>query len=303
MLRRSHRCGRRDVPPVAGTGPAGDDLAAGLGEEPAPAGLGVEPAADRQHRVPDRLGLQPAHVLPPEQVVGRVDAERPASLSARDDMRYADDSMMSLCSCLTDQPSPDELPGKVVQQLAFVGGKPVFPKSSGVGTIPLPKWYCQTRLTITRAVSGWSGLVIHSASARRRPAGPRVGGLAASGVCAAQHAEKRRLDFRPGRRRVAADQDVGLARRRAALVNRHRAGCRPASSRRWTPRSRHGLQSPVRRSAVFELRVCHSCSWGPCSASRLPRRSACRRAACSRRRRGRRPTRYGLMLSKNASSR
>ena len=35
--------------------------------------------------------------------------------------------------------------------------------------MPWPKWYCQMRLTITRVVSGLSGLPIHSASAVRRP--------------------------------------------------------------------------------------------------------------------------------------
>ena len=44
----------------------------------------------------------------------------------------------------------------------------MLPKSLGVSTRPWPKWYCQMRLTITRAVSGLSGSVIHSASASRR---------------------------------------------------------------------------------------------------------------------------------------
>lgn len=46
---------------------------------------------------------------------------------------------------------------------------PARPKSLGVRTMPRPKWCCQIRLTITRAVSGFLGLAIQPASARRRP--------------------------------------------------------------------------------------------------------------------------------------
>jgi hypothetical protein len=45
-----------------------------------------------------------------------------------------------------------------------VGGSPIRPKSLGVRTRPWPKCCCQTRLTITRAVSGFAGLAIHCAS-------------------------------------------------------------------------------------------------------------------------------------------
>ena len=45
----------------------------------------------------------------------------------------------------------------------------MVPKSLGVATIPRPKCPCQSRLTITRAVRGWSGRTSHSARARRRP--------------------------------------------------------------------------------------------------------------------------------------
>ncbi len=58
-----------------------------------------------------------------------------------------------------------------------VGSSPIVPKSLGVATRPRPKWCCQSRLTITRAVSGWSGRTSHSASAVRRPV-ERVDGAA-----------------------------------------------------------------------------------------------------------------------------
>src|SRR5262249_16874740 len=48
------------------------------------------------------------------------------------------------------------------------GGSPIVPKSLGVRTKPAPKWDCQTRLTITRAVSGLSGPVNHRARVSRR---------------------------------------------------------------------------------------------------------------------------------------
>ena len=48
------------------------------------------------------------------------------------------------------------------------GRPPLRPKSLGVSTMPWPKWWCQRRLTITRAVSGLPGSAIHFARARRR---------------------------------------------------------------------------------------------------------------------------------------
>ena len=51
--------------------------------------------------------------------------------------------------------------------------------------MPRPKWYCQTRLTITRAVSGLSFEASQSASAVRRPLDLAFGpgaGIAGSGT-------------------------------------------------------------------------------------------------------------------------
>ena len=49
------------------------------------------------------------------------------------------------------------------------GGSPRTPKSLGVATIPRPKWCCQRRFTITRAVKGLLAPVSHAASAGGRP--------------------------------------------------------------------------------------------------------------------------------------
>src|SRR6476646_7851604 len=51
-----------------------------------------------------------------------------------------------------------------------VGRAPILPKLLGVATSPLPKCCCQTRLTITRAVSVFWRLAIQRARASRRPA-------------------------------------------------------------------------------------------------------------------------------------
>ena len=48
------------------------------------------------------------------------------------------------------------------------GGLPLWPKSLGVVTRPALKQSCQSRLTMTRAVRGLSGAVIHAARAERR---------------------------------------------------------------------------------------------------------------------------------------
>ena len=48
-----------------------------------------------------------------------------------------------------------------------MGSSPCDPKSLGVATSGLPKWYIQTRLAITRAVRGLSGWTMAWASSRR----------------------------------------------------------------------------------------------------------------------------------------
>src|SRR6266478_2207710 len=48
-----------------------------------------------------------------------------------------------------------------------VGGEPWAPKSFSVSTRPRPKYCCQRRLTVTRAVSGLAGSTIQRARSRR----------------------------------------------------------------------------------------------------------------------------------------
>src|SRR5438045_3582604 len=56
----------------------------------------------------------------------------------------------------------------------WVGFSPFLPKSEGVPTIPLPKWYCQTRLTNTRAVNGLDGVARARAPSFARYVGPGI---------------------------------------------------------------------------------------------------------------------------------
>ena len=86
--------------------------------------------------------------------------------------------MISRCSGLSRQPLGDELGGEPVEQLGVGRARrPACRSCSASGRCPRPKWCCQTRLAITRAVSGFSGDAIQSASTRaaarsswRRPA-------------------------------------------------------------------------------------------------------------------------------------
>ena len=162
--------------------------------------------------------------------------------------------------------------------------------------MPRPKWYCQMRLTITRAVSGLSGEAIQSASTRRRPGtcAPGVGvgitglrrcraptGSAGSTlsplivrVAAEQHerlgAPRARLGHAQRRRRRSA---AGFAARRSCLRQRRGSG-RPV----WRPRQ---LSSPcsriARRVLVSCLTVDRSPPWSRCGGSRSrSRRSGAR---------------------------
>ena len=67
----------------------------------------------------------------------------------------------------------------------WLGGCPAAPKLSGVGTRPRPNRCSQTRLTITRAVSGFAGEASASANSRR-PLPAVIG----AGVSRAEHADK-----------------------------------------------------------------------------------------------------------------
>ena len=76
---------------------------------------------------------------------------------------------MRRCSFLNDQPSSINVAASQSSNSGCVGSLPVPPKLFGLPAIAWPKCHCQTRFTITRAVSGFSLLVIHCANSVRRP--------------------------------------------------------------------------------------------------------------------------------------
>ena len=136
----------------------------------------------------------------------------------------------------------DEASGQVVEQFGMVGGSPRVPKSLGVLTRPAPKWCCQMRLTMTRAVR-WD----RGPGEPVRELQPAAGLLRRrDGLAAEDLEEAPRHDF-AGAVRIAAfverdvvrlplDDGVGLAGQRLRLAGssfpgRQRAGpCRAAFS-------------------------------------------------------------------------
>ena len=140
--------------------------------------------------------------------------------------------------------------------------RPRVPKSLGVRTSPAPKWCIQTRLTITRAVSGLAGSAIAWASSSRPL--PSANGLRSSpartarncrGTSAPCVAGLPRWKTRGVGRVGAIDQDDGVRRARPATGSA--SGRRPpaastAPRRRWSGRttrcSRSARRAPRRAS-------------------------------------------------------
>ena len=123
------------------------------------------------------------------------------------------------------------------------------PKLSGVATSPRPKSHCQTRLTITRAVSGFSAEAIAFASARRPPAALCAGRAAEHFEPAARHGLAGLRVIAARHQRVIAPEAI-VAQTRRAVARGHglfervklrgeRCACdRPAESSRTARRRR-----------------------------------------------------------------
>src|SRR5438093_11147146 len=77
--------------------------------------------------------------------------------------------MMSLCIGLNFHPRLTDSDASQSSNSGCVGGTPNLPKSFALATMPRPKWCCQIRLTITRAVTGLSFDAIQFARTERRP--------------------------------------------------------------------------------------------------------------------------------------
>ncbi len=111
------------------------------------------------------------------------------------DCRYAADVTMSLKNFLMSQPLSRNSTASQSSSSGWLGGSPVTPKSPVVRTIPVPNTCCQNRLTVTRAVSGFSGRSSHSASPSRLCGISGVIGGSAFGVSAPTLS--RRLSYSP----------------------------------------------------------------------------------------------------------
>ena len=119
-------------------------------------------------------------------------------------------------------------------------------------TIPRPKWCCQSRLTITRAVSGWSG--------RGQPLRQVEPRSSASSAAPASDARERRRH------------------RRSSSASRRRASGRGVGGPASRPSTAHAWR---RRRRQLQLRACAA---RPCSAARFAR------SVGGQRRRAPRPT-------------
>ena len=156
---------------------------------------------------------------------------------------------ISRCSCLIDCEPPPSRNSAASQSSSSgcVGSAPLRPKSLGVSTMPRPKWYCQTRLTIDRQVSGLRRSAIHPPA--RRGARPRRRRRAVEARRQARHAADRaRTDLLPRSFVAAALQHVRSA-----------AACRAVGVdlRRWrrTP-SRPRNDAASAGSAAAQRRLC-----------------------------------------------
>ena len=145
----------------------------------------------------------------------------------------------------------------------WLGGWPAAPKLSGVGTRPRPNRCSQTRLTSTRAVSGFSGEASHSASSSRPLPCSIVGRLPAHDLHHAPRHDLARLfelaTLVEGT--VARLGPVEHAHGVAAWVSRRprrmRAGsrtCASGSPSRMIGRTRNAL--PVFLCGSYALRSC-----------------------------------------------
>jgi hypothetical protein len=101
-----------------------DGALAALGDGGAPLRLGIELAGDGEDGIAQGLGIK-------------------ATLRT-----------ISRTRLFTDQPLSRNFTARVSSSAWLAGLLPVVPKLSGVFTKPCPNSHCQTRFTITRAVSG-----------------------------------------------------------------------------------------------------------------------------------------------------
>ena len=89
---------------------------------------------------------------------------------------------MSFCIAFTSQPVRTNSVASQSSNSGCDGHSPCDPKSSVVFTIPVPKYICQKRFIVTRAVSGLAGSVSHLAKPRRLFGAPAGSGGSTAGT-------------------------------------------------------------------------------------------------------------------------
>ena len=131
-----------------------------------PAHGAIEQARHGEHAVANLLGVESASVEMREQPVFGVFLKGNCVWSRTHPVRgRVEDQPVQVL----DGPAiRDELCSRASRAVRGASGRsPSRPKLSGERTSPAPKCPAQTRFTMTRAVSGWSGRVSHSANSRR----------------------------------------------------------------------------------------------------------------------------------------
>ena len=138
------------------------------------------------------------------------------------------------CIAFTSQPLSMNSTASQSSSSGCTGNSPCAPKSSTVLTMPKPKYDCQKRFTVTRAVSG----LARSTSQRARP-------RRSFGHSGARRGE----NLRQSRRDLLAGRVVGAALEQERVARRRH--CRPSPSRweswRRIPCAR-AAAPPVRRA-------------------------------------------------------
>src|ERR1700693_5184593 len=74
---------------------------------------------------------------------------------------------INFCKAFPSHPDRTNSVARKSSNSGFDGHSPCEPKSSTVFTIPVPKYICQNRFTVTRAKRGFFGSITHSANPSR----------------------------------------------------------------------------------------------------------------------------------------
>ena len=158
------------------------------------------------------FGVEPLRAEPPQILVLADPSRDPPHPRTRTPSGTPRRSSSAGASALMLQPRFMNSTASQSSSCGCVGGSPILPKLSSVATMPRPKWWCQMRLTITRAVSGFCAraepLGQRPPAARRAAVGGRNLGRR---VAIGRRGDEARLHHRAFGVRIAAEQEVATA--------------------------------------------------------------------------------------------